>query len=174
MSITTAVLTGNKPHIDNHRGQVEHIYISKLRHHPFRLWLVVCAAPKQYHIQRHLIVNLPMSTKLPWNWGHQNTKLLIQEHVVENDVCKLVSILFKSEWVEWYRMIRLLMDIFLTPLSYWKARWTPNLLKWILLANLLIQTQFYLHPSIIITRVTKASLFIGIPFKFMHANNPFH
>ena len=88
---------------------VQHICISDLGQHWFRLWLVACSAPSHDLNQCWLIVNWTLRNKLQWNLN-RNSIIFIQEIAFECVVCEMAAILSRPQcvkerasWYIWYR-----------------------------------------------------------------------
>ena len=83
-----------------HLPLVPHICVIELGQHWFRWWLVAYSVPSHYLNQCWVIVNWTLRNKLQWNFN-SNTKLNIHENAFEN-VCEMVTILFRRRWVNRY------------------------------------------------------------------------
>ena len=64
----------------------------------------ICArsASSHYLNQYWHTVNWPLRNKVQWNYN-RNSYFFIQENAFEYDVCKMVAILYRTQWVNSFR-----------------------------------------------------------------------
>ena len=101
-----------------HWGRVMHICVSKLYHHWFKWWLVVCLATTHYLNHWWFIVNWTLSNIFQRNFMW-NSKVFIQENAYENAIYKNGSHLVSASmfdggplyetcmWWNWQFLIRI-------------------------------------------------------------------
>ena len=77
------------------------ISASEPGHQWYRLWFVVCSAPKHYYPNHWwLIVNWTSRKKLPWEHEKKNKhKSFLHQNTFENILCKISVILLRSQCV---------------------------------------------------------------------------
>ena len=89
-----------------HWGRVTHICVSKLGHHCFRWWLVVCSVSSHHLNQCSNIVNWTLRNKLLWNLN-RNSCIFTQENASENVVWKMAAMMSRPQCDNWWLIILL-------------------------------------------------------------------